>query len=228
MTDRLCDKLDDYLGGWLEEQTRTEFEAHLERCGDCRMEAARQQRLDAWLARTDDSLESVPPHLVHHIERRLAVARWRSRAVWAAGLAAAAVVLLGVLLWPHHPETAPLVTCVDTSPRAEHVGRDTPFLAPLGHSLPSQQLAILVASHCGSSCPSPHRWTRLPRIMPVTPRVQGGFATSVLSEGSAPDGQTGDVAESQPVVLRSSAPSASGVQARRTLGARQIPKVIYR
>jgi hypothetical protein len=170
------------------------------------------------LAQADKHLEVVAPRLVAGIERRLAVARWQSRAVrTAAGLAAAAVLTVGVLLSLHRPEPAPITDTVEQPP-----------VVPVDHKSPSQQLAVLVASHCGSACPSPHRWTRLPRIPTPTPWAGGAPASRSLGDDEPSAQPSDDPSASQAIVLRSPTDGASCIQARRTLGARKVAEAVFR
>lgn len=228
MSDQLCDQLDDYLGGWLDKSARGEFEAHLERCADCRGEVERQRRLDGLLAQAGAHLEPVPPGLVRRVERHLAAAQWRSRAIRAvAGLAAAAVLVLSVLLWPHRPGTAPTVTIRETPQMPRDRAPEEPLITPIDHRVASGELAVLVVSHCGRSCPSAHRWTRMPWIAPPPRFVNAGFAVRVLADAEAEARQVGEVGESPQVVLSTSAEGVSCIRARHTLGTRKVARVVF-
>src|SRR5262249_20129472 len=88
---------DGYLGKWLTREEQVEFEAHLANCPDCRQFVQEQQRLDDLLARANAALVPVPTALIDQVNHRLRRARRRRAAVWAAGLAAAGV-LIGVLV----------------------------------------------------------------------------------------------------------------------------------
>jgi hypothetical protein len=228
VTERLCDKLDDYLGGWLANSVRAEFEAHLARCSACRDEVERQRRLDGLLDRAGDSLESVPPGLVGRIERRITAAQWRSRAVKAvAGLAAAAVVVLSVLLWPERPVTGPSVSIVEKTTRPDATVPDEPAVGPIDRRAASRQLAMLVVSHCGSSCPAGPRWARVPEIAPPRRHVTRAFTATVLGEHEAEAIRAGEERESPKVARGTSATDASFVRTHRTLGTRQAARVAY-
>lgn len=163
-----CDKLDDYLGGWLELPERAAFEGHLPGCARCREEIERQRRLDHLLSQAESHLEPVPPELTARIERRLTTAARRLQGMRAvAGLAAAAALVFAVIFWPQPPQrqtTGPVVELPDASdrpaldpPRDSHAQTDTP----------AQQLARMVVSRCKRNCPSDHRWARAPRFTPV-------------------------------------------------------------
>ena len=95
-----CDDLDGYLAGWLSEDERAQFEAHLAHCPACRLGLRQQQEIDRLLAGAAACAEPVPPGLVGRIEGRLR--SWRRRRVgrWALGLSIAVAVVLAVGLWP--------------------------------------------------------------------------------------------------------------------------------
>ena len=228
MSDRLCNQLDDYLGGWLDKSARREFDAHLERCADCRGEIERQRRLDGLLVQAGAHLEPVPPGLVHRVEQHLAAAQWRSRAIRAvAGLAAAAVLVLSVLLWPQRPGTELAVTIGEVPQMPRDQAPEGLDITPIDHQAASGELAMLIVSHCGRSCPSAHRWTRMPWIAPPPPFVNAGSAVRVLADAETEARQTGEVGESPQVVLSSPAAGVSCIRARHTLGTRKVARVVF-
>jgi hypothetical protein len=89
-----CDQVDGYLGKWLSEEERIQFEAHLSTCPDCRQWVEEGQRLESLLANA--ARVSVPPALVDRIEHQLRQARRRRAAAWAGGLAAAAILMCAI------------------------------------------------------------------------------------------------------------------------------------
>jgi hypothetical protein len=228
MNDRPCTKLDDYLGGWLPKPAQADFEAHLARCAHCRAEVERQRRLDGMLGQVGARLEPVPPELVERIERRLAAAQWRSRATRAvAGLAAAAVLLLSVLLWPERPATETAGPVVEAPVSPHEATAPEPPTAPLDPRGASEQLAMLVVSRCGSSCPAAHRWTRVPAVAPPARLVHRAFSVTVLGNGEVEAQQAPEVQERPKMLLSSSTIGVSCIQARHTLGARRIARVVF-
>ena len=60
MTDPRCDRLDEYLCGWLSPDEAAAFEAHLAGCPACRDEAAVQRHIDGLLAEGSAQVEPVP------------------------------------------------------------------------------------------------------------------------------------------------------------------------
>lgn len=228
MTDRSCDRLDDYLGGWLEESGRAGFEAHLARCAACRAEIERQRRLDGLLGQASAHLESVRPDLVRRIQRRLAAARrqrWVTRAV--AGLAAAAVLLLSVLVWLQAPPTRPTATIVGVPQKPRHLMPEKPPTASVEPRAASEQLAMLVVSHCGNSCPSVHRWTRMPRVASPMPSVRAGSAGRVQADDEAEARPAQGPPEPPKSLVSSSSKGGSCIQARHTLGARKVARIVF-
>jgi len=103
MDTRQCDRLDDYLAGWLSADEAASFEAHLADCPACRAEVAHGQRIDRLLAQGSGHLEPVPPSLVDRIEGRIRSLRRRRTVRWALGASAAAAVVLAVGVW-HIPQ----------------------------------------------------------------------------------------------------------------------------
>ena len=90
-----CDHLDDYLGGWLPQADRAQFEAHLADCPGCREECEQQRRIERLLwqgARRDEPA----PRLIERIERQIHRASRRRRLRWTWALSAAATVALAM------------------------------------------------------------------------------------------------------------------------------------
>ncbi len=110
-----CDDLDGYLAGWLPEDERTRFEAHLADCPTCGLGLQQQRRIDRLLAGAAACAEPAPPALVDRIEGRIRSCRRRRAARRALGLSAAVGVLLAIGLWSATrdrsvpPEPDPLV-----------------------------------------------------------------------------------------------------------------------
>lgn len=100
---RPCEQLDAYLDGSLRPEAAAEFVAHLPGCSTCEGELGRQRELDRLFRAAKDHLEQPPATLQVRVETALNDAerpRPRLRFVRFAPLAAAAVLLLGVmLLW---------------------------------------------------------------------------------------------------------------------------------
>ncbi|HUU82746.1 MAG TPA: hypothetical protein VM243_04500 [Phycisphaerae bacterium] len=228
MTDRSCNRLDDYLGGWLEESVGAEFAAHLARCVACRAEIERQRRLDGLLGQAGAYLESVRPDLVCRIERRLVAARrqrWVNRAV--AGLTAAAVLLLSVLLWPQALPTRPAGTIVGVPQKPRDSMPEKPPTASVGPRAASEQLAVLVVSQCGHSCPSAHRWTRMPRVALPMPSARAGAGGRVQAYDEAEAGPAQGLPEPPKFLVSSSWKGKSCIQARHTLGSRKVARIVF-
>jgi len=95
-----CDRLDDYLLGWLPDDEAAGFEAHLVDCPACREELQQQRRIDRLLAAATGQIEPVPASLVDRIEEQYHRSHRRRVARWAWGLSAAALAasVLAVLL----------------------------------------------------------------------------------------------------------------------------------
>jgi len=148
MDDLTCHNLDAYIGGWLTHDERTEFEAHLKQCTACRDELGRQQQIDRLLGEASQHLQPPPADLVERVRQALEAARWRRRVVRvAAGLAAAAAILLAVLVISPERDSpsARRVPAVHTPKRTvTHVG-------PPSELSPVQQLAVWMASRKASS-----------------------------------------------------------------------------
>jgi len=230
MTDRFCDKLDDYLGGWLEEADRRKYEAHLPTCEQCREEIERQQRVDSLLARAGARLEPLPTALTERVHCRLASAQWRLRLVKAAaGLAAAAALALAVWLWPERPirqSVQPVGPIADVQPAPLQPSVPPTVGAPES-ATPAQQLAVLLVSQCGSSCPTPHRWTQVPEFTsPATfVPVHHTARTGVVNEETPPP--TAPVAEPVEVVRSRPAEAVSCIGTRETLGTRRFAQGLF-
>jgi anti-sigma factor RsiW len=110
MRERDCHQVDGYLGKWLSDDERVQFEAHLPNCLDCRQFVEEAQRLDSLLARANATCVPVPPALISRIEQRLRQARRRRTAAWATGLAAAAALICALSTWlfiQRVPDVAP-------------------------------------------------------------------------------------------------------------------------
>jgi hypothetical protein len=93
-----CYQADGYVGKWLTNEERIEFEMHLGDCPDCRQFVDECQRLESLLARANAACVPVPPALIGRIEHRIRKRR-RKAAAWAASLAAAGVLICAILAW---------------------------------------------------------------------------------------------------------------------------------
>src|SRR5262245_27396333 len=102
-----CDQADGYMGKWLTQEERDQFEAHLAHCADCRQFIEETLRLENLLNRAHAGSLAVPAGLIDRIEHRLRQARRRRARAWAIGLAAAGVLTCAItswLLFPPVPE----------------------------------------------------------------------------------------------------------------------------
>lgn len=122
-----CDLLDGFLGKWLTEPERAEFQAHLADCPGCRVRIEEQERVNRLLAEAMRQFAPVPPGLVRRVERRLNRVRRRQLIGWTG--AAAAVLLAGSFaVWWYQPPPAE----DRTPPRVA----DTPTSSPLEEARP--------------------------------------------------------------------------------------------
>jgi anti-sigma factor RsiW len=95
-----CEKLDGYVGRWVSDLERAEFESHLAGCPPCRRELSKERRLDLLLRRAAGSLESPPAGLGETIARRVrSIRRRRALAAVSAVAATAALAILCVNAW---------------------------------------------------------------------------------------------------------------------------------
>jgi len=94
-----CDNLDGYLAGWLSDDERAGFEAHLAGCRVCRREAEEQRRIDRLLAEGAGRLEPLPPSLMGRIEGQFRSTGRHRLIRRALGLSTAAAIMLAVGLW---------------------------------------------------------------------------------------------------------------------------------
>src|SRR5262245_24432426 len=90
MRESICNRIDGYLGRWLSESERAEFETHLVTCARCRHVVREQEHIDRLLTA---AAAPVPPLLIDRTARRLQRARQRRLIAWSAGLAAAALLV---------------------------------------------------------------------------------------------------------------------------------------
>jgi anti-sigma factor RsiW len=93
-----CDRLDDYMLGWLSPDEAAEFERHLTDCPACRRQQALQQSIDGLLAESGGSLDVIPSELVERTRHRVKAARRRKALRWTFGLVAAATVLMAAVI----------------------------------------------------------------------------------------------------------------------------------
>ena len=228
MNDPACDRLDDYLGGWLDGPARTEFEAHLEQCSACRQQAEQQRQLDALLSRAGSHLEDIPPVLIKRIERRLREARQRRLVASAAsGLAAAALLILSVLILPDGPGDQ-----LAGSSRARRPELRSPAAAYL-RPAPAQpspgvaELALFVTSRCQSPRPATHQWVRTPWF-PSPPRPGHRRSAAPRRGGDDEEGKPANGGEETPiVVLNTFATDVLYIQSRRSLASRRLAGIAY-
>ena len=108
-----CDDLDGYLSGWLSEDERARFDAHLADCPECGL-GLQQERIARLLTRAAWA-EPAPPGLLDRIDGRIRASRQRRLRRWALALSTAAAAVLAVGLWlavPHQsvpPHSPPIV-----------------------------------------------------------------------------------------------------------------------
>ena len=101
-----CDRLDDYMLGWLSPDEAKVFERHLTDCPVCRRELALQQSIDGLLAGSGGPLDAIPSGVIERTGYRVRAERRRKLVQWAFGVvAAAAVLILAVMgrfaFWSH-------------------------------------------------------------------------------------------------------------------------------
>jgi len=130
-----CDNLDGYLAGWLSDDERTGFEAHLAGCRVCRREAEEQRRIDRLLAEDAGRLEPLPPSLMARIEGQFRSIRRHRLIRRALGLSTAAAFMLAVSFWYAQqnvgvpPEPEQLAEKPIESETQEHEAAPPPLLA---------------------------------------------------------------------------------------------------
>jgi anti-sigma factor RsiW len=126
-----CARRDGYLGGWLSDPERAEFENHLASCPGCRQFVREQKHLDRMLAEATERLQPVPADLSARVAAQLARAGRRRRRAWAA-LSAAAILAAGVAAWlwlpPRPNEEQPRSPLAEAPP---HPDRQTPPMPPV-------------------------------------------------------------------------------------------------
>jgi anti-sigma factor RsiW len=98
MTDPRCDRLDEYLCGWLSPSEAAEFETHLAHCPACQSELAVQKQIDRLLGEANAQVKPVPTVLAGRIERDVRTMR-RRRIGWACAVTAAAASFLALGIW---------------------------------------------------------------------------------------------------------------------------------
>ena len=97
MSTSSCEQLDDYLMDWLSEAQRSEFEAHLDNCHQCRSEVEQQRQMYRLLAIGVERLEP-PPSLLASIETHIRSFRRRRTVQFALGASTCiAFALLGTV-----------------------------------------------------------------------------------------------------------------------------------
>jgi anti-sigma factor RsiW len=89
-----CDRLDDYMLGWLSPDEAAEYEHHLTDCPSCRRELDLQQSIDGLLAGCGGPMDAIPSGLVERTRYRVRAQRRRKVVRWAFGLVVATAVLL--------------------------------------------------------------------------------------------------------------------------------------
>ncbi len=94
MIQLFCDRLDDYMLGWLSPDEAAAFESHLADCPACRHELALQQAIDGLLAESGGPMDAIPSGLVERTRYRVRTDRRRKVVRWAFSLAAAAALLI--------------------------------------------------------------------------------------------------------------------------------------
>jgi hypothetical protein len=98
MTDPRCERLDEYLCGWLSPEEAADFEAHLVACPTCREEAAMQRQIDR-LTKEAAQIEPIPVALAGRVACGIRSARRRRLFAWLATATTAAAIALAVGIW---------------------------------------------------------------------------------------------------------------------------------
>ena len=146
MKGTICEQMDGYLGKWLTEDQRAEFEAHLATCLDCRRAVQEQQQLEHLLTRAAAVSMAVPADLSERIERRLRQVQRRRSLAWATGLAAAGVLVCALAAWlltqrtPIEKATPPPMAAVQ--PRPSESKPDPRSLVHVTFQPPSDVIAV--------------------------------------------------------------------------------------
>jgi anti-sigma factor RsiW len=100
-----CNRLDDYMLGWLSPDEVAEFEHHLTDCPACCRELALQQSIDGLLPGCGGPMDAIPSGLVERTRYRVRAQRRRKVVRWAFSLTVAAAMLLLLFIgrfafWP--------------------------------------------------------------------------------------------------------------------------------
>jgi len=223
MTTPICAHLDAYIGGWLSEEQRFAFEAHLGECLTCAAELSKQECVDRLLAAARTQLEPAPPLLAGRIERQLSSSppvrpvRW----LWA-GLSAAAVLLLGLLLpvaQRHVPRLGPVISMTEP-PGIPTEDRTRPDMEDRQAAL--QQLAVLITSRSQRVEMKAHPWLRLATI-PAPGEPRSARRRSAAKQ-KTPEHQPSDIEDGKEVRITRGLPpyNARAILSRRTLGQRKL------
>lgn len=132
-----CDRLDDYLLGWLSEEQAAAFESHLAVCAECRNETQLQARIDEAAERARNQPEPVPPLLLDRVRRRVRAAKTRRLVRIACALAAATllVVLPGRSWFAGH-------RC-DLQPDTELVAHGQPLPPPVAVAVQQPRIRLV-------------------------------------------------------------------------------------
>lgn len=100
MNTRACEHLDGYLGGWLDPNESTVFEAHLADCSACRDAIAESRWIDNLVRNATNQLTNAPDGLVERIKRANRKLVVRRRLKWSLVSVSAAAIVLTVSMWP--------------------------------------------------------------------------------------------------------------------------------
>jgi hypothetical protein len=155
MTDPQCDRLDEYMCGWLSKDEAAEFEAHLAGCAACQDECAVQRQIDHSFADAAARVAPLPATVADRIGHGVRTAQRRRQIGWASALAAAAGIPLALGVWVastaifsngDHRPTAPTPTIAADVPKlpAPPVIPDSQPIAAACVTLVDPSSAILV------------------------------------------------------------------------------------
>ena len=152
-----CDNLDRYLDGELSREENTAFQIHLDQCATCRASLDRQRTVDRLLA-ASAPLEPTPGHLAARVDAAIRAASRRRAAAWGtAAVAAASVLLLGIV-WTARtlPSDTPNegIPVADRSTSNPAAPADLVSADPLSESQPPAHVTVRVNGSIVAPMPS--------------------------------------------------------------------------